>query len=93
MTTDTRQVPNPIPKISDYIRRKSEGYLSRRRSDDYRQQRHQQEITDGRTYASRHQHTTAPIHITTVKEEQENASNLRSNLSRKQLLNEDDDFL
>jgi len=36
--TDSLQLANPIPKISAYIRRKSESYLARRRSDDYQNQ-------------------------------------------------------
>lgn len=91
-TIDSLQVPNPIPKISAYIRRKSESYLSRRRSDDYRSQRHH-DLSDGRTHAPRYQHTTAQVHIAPLKEEQETTAGLRQNLSRKQLLMEDDDFL
>jgi len=41
--TDGLQLANPIPKISAYIRRKSESYLARRRSDDYQNQLHSNE--------------------------------------------------
>ena len=94
LTTDSLQVPNPLPKISDYIRRKSENYFIRRRSDDPRSQRHQtgEEFTDIRTNPARQQLTTAQASIAPVKEENENSRQLRQNLSRRELL-KDDDFL
>jgi hypothetical protein len=79
------------PSIAEYIRRKSEGYLNRRRSDEYRSSRHQQpeELTEIRSYPARTQMTTAQVHEP-LHEEHERG--LRQNLRRKELL-KDEDFL
>jgi hypothetical protein len=90
------QITNPISNISAYIRRKSDSYVSRRRSDDHRNQRQQagEEFTDIQGYPQRNQTTTtAQVHIASVKEENEIQSKLRQNLSRKALLKHDEDFL
>ena len=97
---DTRRTTNEAPQylsarpsIADYIRRKSESYLNRRRSDDPRSSRHQQpeELADIRSYPARTQMTTAQVHIEPLHEERERKG-IRQNLSRKELLN-DEDFL
>ena len=38
-SNETRPSVNPLPKLSAYIRHKSESYISRRRSEDYRYHR------------------------------------------------------
>jgi hypothetical protein len=95
-TTDSLPVPNPIPKLSAYFRRKSESYLNRRRSDDYRSQRqqpHGEELTEVRAHPQRNQLTTAQVHIEPVEEEKETRRGLRQNLSGQQLIKHDEDFL
>jgi hypothetical protein len=91
-TTDSVQVPKPISNISAYIRRKSEDYLSRRRSDDYRSHQHQQS-TDSRGNSQQYQLTTVQVHIKPVEEERETRKELPRNLSRKELLGDDEAFL
>jgi len=96
-TGNNLPITNPISNISAYIRRKSDSYVSRRRSDDHRNQRQQagEEFTDIQGYPQRNQTTTttAQVHIAPVKEENETQSKLRQNLSRKALLKHDEDFL
>ena len=94
-TGDNLQVPNPIPKLSAYLRRKSESYLNRRRSDDYRNQRlgNNDELTEGQPYAQRTQLNTPRVHIESVEEEYEPRRGLKQNLSRRELLQNDADFL
>lgn len=93
-TGDSLQVPNPIPRLSAYLRRKSESYLSRRRSDDYRSARSHQrdEVSELPSRQPRGQPGAPQIHIAPVQEENENQRGLRSNLSRQELL-KDADFL
>ena len=88
---ESLQVPNPLPKLQAYLRRKSESYLSRRRSDDYRTT-HDPSETSGR----RNPLNASPqVHIGPVEEENETrgAGGLRQNLSRRELLKNDEDFL
>ncbi|CAF0975492.1 unnamed protein product [Adineta ricciae] len=91
---ESLQVPNPIPRLSAYLRRKSESYLSRRRSDDYRstQSRQRDEVSELPSRLPRGQAGAPQIHIAPVQEENENQRGLRSNLSRQELL-KDADFL
>jgi hypothetical protein len=58
------QVTKPFPKISDYLRRKSESYLNRRRSEDNRNQR--------QAYKTRISPENNPITTTEMKEEDNN---------------------
>ncbi|UJR15187.1 hypothetical protein I4U23_002148 [Adineta vaga] len=91
---DTLLVPNPIPRLSAYLRRKSESYVNRRRSDDYRSARTtaRDETSETRPRPPRNPAAAPQIHIQTVQEENETKRGLRQNLSRKELLT-DDDFL
>lgn len=82
-----------VPKISDYLRRKSESYLNRRRSDDYRVQYNQNEQTVIQNNpVGRQQVRPAPAHIETVQEENETRS-LHENLSRPDFMKDKGDFL
>ena len=85
-------MPGSRPSIANYLRRKSEGYLSRRRSDDYRTHRNQpsQETTEMRSYPARTQLTTTQVHEPLHEENEK--STLRQNVSKKELL-KDVDFL
>ena len=93
--SETLQVPNPIPKIADYIRRKSEGYMSRRRSDDYRSQQSRGDETGTRQGPQRTQLGVPQVPIEPLQEENETrgSNGLRANLSRRELLKNDADFL
>jgi hypothetical protein len=97
ITTDTLQIPNSIPKLSAYLRRKSESYVNRRRSDDYRsqQQKLNSEVPDTRVYSQRDQLNPPQVYIESVHEENEiqTGGALRQNLSRRELLRDDVDFL
>ena len=73
---DIRQISNPIPKLSAYIRRKSESYISRRRSDEYRNQSQSNEKQSSAK-------TTAQVHPKDIKEED---AQLRENNSQHDLL-------
>ena len=84
MTTTENRIG--IPKISEYLRRKSESYLNRRRSEEYRAHYNQDVNTTFIAAPSR-----AQVHIETVEEENENRS-LKPNLSRRELLKNDGDF-
>jgi hypothetical protein len=90
-TSNSPQVSFSRPTITGYLRRKSESYLNRRRSDDNRTQRHQpaEELTEIRAYPARNQLTTVQVHIEPLHEENEKSS-LRQNLSRKELLKHED---
>jgi len=87
---ESLQVPNPLPKISAYLRRKSESYLSRRRSDDFR-------TTHDPSEGGRRNQLNVPpqVHIGPVEEENETRppGGLRQNMSRRELLKNDEDFL
>jgi len=89
------QLANPLPIISAYIRRKSESYASRRRSDEYRSQRQQvrEESPEIRSYSQRTPSTTVQIHIEPVPEENETRPELRQISSRRELLKDNEDFL
>ncbi len=71
---DNRQISNPIPKLSAYLRRKSESYLSRRRSDEYRNQRQSSPKTTA---------NLSHVHPKDIKEED---AQLRENNSQHDLL-------
>lgn len=91
---ESLQVPNPLPKISAYLRRKSESYLNRRRSDDYRSARNQahEDIAELPSETPRTQMAPPKIHIAPVQEETESQRVLRQNFSHQELL-KDADFL
>ncbi len=94
--SEGRQVTNPLPIISAYLRRKSESYASRRRSDEYRNQRQQarEELSEIRSNSQRTPSTTVQIHIEPVPEENETRpAALRQISSRRELLKDDEDFL
>ncbi|CAF0951122.1 unnamed protein product [Adineta steineri] len=100
--TDSLTVSNPIPKISSYIRRKSDSYFNRRQSDDYRGGHYQASAhfpgndasPNPRSNPQRTTVTAAPqIHIERVEEEHDGHGKLRSNLSRRELLKDDAEFL
>ena len=62
MVNETRPIANPIPKISAYIRHKSESYVSRyRRTDDDRQQ--QQLTTRIRSADKGHSNPAIPADV------------------------------
>jgi hypothetical protein len=90
---ETLQVPNLIPKLSAYLRRKSESYLSRRRSDDYRTQRQQSRDELVEIGAHRTGVGSPRVHIESVQEENEPRAALRQNLSQRHLLKNDEVFL
>ncbi len=82
--------------MSVYLRRKSEGYLHRRRrSDDHRTPRQplREESTELQAYPQQNQITTAQVHIEPVKEENETRQALRQSFSRRELLKHSEDFL
>jgi hypothetical protein len=89
------QLANPLPIISAYLRRKSESYASRRRSDEYRNQRQQarEELSEIGSHSQRTPSTTVQIHIEPVPEEIETRPGLRPISSRRELLKDDEDFL
>jgi len=89
------QLANPLPIISAYLRRKSESYASRRRSDEYRSQRQQprEELSEIGSHSQRTPSTTVQIHIEPVPEENEARLGLRPISSRRELLKDNEDFL
>jgi len=73
------QISNPIPKISAYLRRKSESYLNRRRSDDYRPSSSSQNATTGG--------------IPQIPIGREDKKEIRDNINRDDLLKNEREFL
>ena len=77
---DTYQITNPIPKISTYIRRKSESYLARHSRSEER--RSQLSANEGRLPSQNHPTETtnqAQVHMEEGKEVDHNQEGLQEN--------------
>ena len=85
-----------IPKISAFLRRKSDSYFNRARSEDYvdLNDKSRPEFSAIAMHGPRAQTQSSQGHIEPVKEEVEPRGNkIRPNLSGQQLIKPDDDFL